>query len=104
MKTIYEFYYIVGQRDFINTYILKADKETQRMIYGTAYTLTDEDCGRFQLNKSKVGTLSMCVNERHGSFCKIWIEEQENIDPKEEAYRLIYHYLMSIANQFKGDE
>ena len=105
MKTVYEFYYIVGQHDFSNIYILKANKETERMIYGKAYTFGDEQpCGNFMLNISKIGTLSNYVDKKHGSFCKIWIEQQENVDPKKEAHKLIYHYLISIANQFKGDE
>ena len=103
-KIIHEYYYCIGHTDFIQHNELVADKETEKMLYGTAFDEGVIKCGRFAVRKEDLNKIYEQIDRRRGTVYRIQIDDSD----KECAYRkakdMIYKYLLEIAEKFRVHE
>lgn len=101
-KVIYEYYYIVGRSDFERCYILKVDKETEKMYYGVAFeeNVTSTKGARFSLKKSYLDMVHKIIDRKYGLVYRIQIEADDKYEAEHKAREIIYNYMLFIAKRF----
>lgn len=101
-KTIHEFYYIVGFKDFTKHYELVVDRETEKMLYGNVFLEGMIECGRFAVNKSNLNKIQEVIDRKYGLVYKIQIDESSYVGALIKAENIIYERLFRIAEDFKN--
>ena len=101
-KLIYEFYYVVGRKDFHSYCKLAVDRETEKMLYGDALNNEDEVYGRFAIKKENLDKVQKVVDRKYGTVYKVQVKENEKETARLKAKDIVYNYLFQIAEDFKN--
>jgi hypothetical protein len=103
-KVIHEYYYIVGCSDFKNRYDLIVDRETEKMLYGTAYLWGVQSSGgsRFSVKKEDLNKVHEITGNRNGLVYRIQVEGDDYEETKKKAKKIVYDYIIDIAERFKN--
>ena len=103
-KIIHEYYYCIGHTDFIQHNELVVDKETEKMLYGTAFDEGVIKCGRFAIKKEALNKIYEQIDRRRGTVYRIQIGNND----EHVAYRIakdaIYRHLIEVAENFMAHE
>lgn len=101
MNVIHEFYYIVGQADFYQHYILEIEKETERQLVCRVYDATKTKYkGKATLKKSQLDQIHKFVDRKYGTFYRLYIIEEKDVDLHQKAKDIIYRHLIAVAENF----
>lgn len=99
-KIIHEFYYIVGDVEFVSHYTLVVDRETNKMLYGTVIADDGSSCSRFAVKKCNLGQIQTGVNRKRGLVWHLQIAESEYEQAYKQAKEAIYRLLCLLADNF----
>lgn len=104
-KIIYEYFYVVGEPNLNKTWnLLKADRETDKMYYGTAFS-----CGKthtqgipFAVNKGNLDEVNAIRDRKWGLIYRVQLNATDEHEARNKARQIIYDYMMRLAERFKN--
>jgi hypothetical protein len=103
-KTIYEFYYIVGEHGFDSCYDCVVEKETNKMFYGNVFKNGEKLAQRFAINKENLNQIHRIINKYHGLMYRVQIESSNYDDARKKAANIIYDHMIDFVEAFKNCE
>lgn len=103
-KIIHEYYYCIGHTDFIKHYELVVDKETDKMLYGTAFDEGIIKGSRFAVRKAELNQIYEQIDRRRGTVYRIQIDDSDKVDVYKKAKDIVYQRLIKIAENFRAYE
>lgn len=103
-KILYEYYYIVGCSDFKTYYVLKVDRETDKMYYGDAFecNVTSIKGNRFSVKKKDLNTVYEITGTNNGLVYRVQVDAKDEYEAENKARKIIYNYMMDFVERFKN--
>lgn len=103
-KVIHEYYYCIGHTDFIKHFELIVDRETEKMLYGTAFDEGVIKCDRFSVRKENLNQIYEQIDRRRGTVYRIQIDDSDKYSAYRKAKDIVYERLAEIAENFRAHE
>ena len=105
-KILYEYYYVVGHRDFESYYILRVDRETEKMYYGEVFSpnKTATKGNRFSIKKENLDSVYEITNTNHGLVYRVQVDAEDEYAAKAKAKQIVYDYIINVVEGFKNYE